>query len=318
MTVNKNSKIYIAGHCGMVGSSIWRNLESRGYTNLLGRTSKELDLRNQHKVEEFFIKEKPDFVILAAAKVGGILANSTFRAEFIYDNIQLQNNVINQSYLMGVKKLLFFGSSCIYPKLAPQPIKEECLLTGSLEKTNEPYAIAKIAGLKMCENYFHQYQSNFISLMPTNLYGPGDNFELKSCHVIPALIRKFHDAKTSNVNDVEIWGSGNPKREFLHVDDLAEACVFILENIEAEQIYLNGLTHINVGSGIDISIKNLARTIMDITGFIGNLSFNVKFPDGTPRKLLNTSFLNKLGWKPSIKLKSGLSLTYEWYKKNYS
>ena len=302
----------------MVGSAIWRNLENKGYTNLLGKTSEELDLRNQQRVKDFFEHEKPEFVVLAAAKVGGILANNTSRAEFIYDNIQLQNNVIHHSHLMGVKKLLFFGSSCIYPKLAPQPIKENYLLTGLLEKTNEPYAIAKIAGLKMCESYFNQYKSNFISLMPTNLYGPYDNFDLKSSHVIPALLRKFDEAKTKKLDAVEIWGTGNPKREFLHVDDLAEATVFILENLDAEEMYFNGLTHINIGTGNDISIKDLAIKIMKITGFIGDLSFNVEIPDGTPRKLLDISFLNNLGWKPNINLKNGLNSTYDWYRRRYT
>ncbi|MBT6797574.1 MAG: GDP-L-fucose synthase, partial [Candidatus Marinimicrobia bacterium] len=259
--MSPNSKIFIAGHNGMVGSAIWRNLESKGYTNLIGRSSKELDLRNQAQVEAFFEKEKPDYVFLAAAKVGGILANDTYRAEFIYDNLQIQNNVIHQSYVQGVKKLLFLGSSCIYPRDCPQPMKEEYLLTGELEQTNEPYAIAKIAGIKMCESYNRQYGTNFISVMPTNLYGPGDNYDLETSHVLPALLRKFHEGKVSGAKYVEVWGSGNPLREFLHVDDLANACIFMFENYQSKDIQELNISHINIGTGKEISIRDLAIMI---------------------------------------------------------
>jgi len=301
--MDKNSKIYVAGHRGMAGSAILRRLEKEGYSNFILKTSQELDLRNQQAVADFFRKEKPEYVFLAAAKVGGILANSTYRAEFIYDNLMIQSNVIHQSYLNGVKKLLFLGSSCIYPKLAPQPLKEEYLLCDKLEYTNEPYAIAKIAGIKMCQAYSAQYGCNFISLMPTNLYGPNDNYDLEKSHVLPALLRKFHEAKVKGLHEVIIWGTGSPEREFLHVDDLADAAVFLMKHYNDAEI-------INVGMGEDISIKDLALLIKAITGFEGRLVFDSSKPDGTPRKLLDVSKLNALGWKPSIPLKQGIEATY--------
>lgn len=309
--MNKESKIYIAGHNGMVGSAIKRNLENKGFSNLIYKSSKELDLTNQQEVKTFFEKEKPEYVFLAAAKVGGIYANNTFRGEFLYKNLMIQNNVIHQSYLNGVKKLLFLGSSCIYPKLSPQPIKEEYLLTGALEQTNEPYAIAKIAGIKMCESYRRQYGVNYISAMPTNLYGPNDNYDLNNSHVLPALIRKFHEAKIANKNEVEIWGTGKPMREFLHVDDLAEACVFLMLNYNDEQ-------WINVGTGEDVTIRELAELIQKIVGFEGNLVFNTSKPDGTPRKLLDVSRINSLGWKAKISLEDGIRHAYEDFKKKYT
>ena len=301
--VEKNSKIYIAGHRGMVGSAIWRALEKTGYTNISGKTSKELDLRNQLAVERFFEEEKPDYVFIAAAKVGGIMANNTYRADFLYENLAIQNNLIHTSWKAGVKKLLFLGSSCIYPKLAPQPLKEEYLLTGPLEPTNEPYAIAKIAGVKMCESYRRQYGANFISAMPTNLYGPNDNYDPQNSHVLPALIRKMHEAKASNSNEVIIWGSGSPLREFLHADDMAAACVFLMENYDEELF-------VNIGCGQDISIKDLALLVKDIVGFEGNLRFDASKPDGTPRKLMDTGLINSLGWKPLIELREGIERTY--------
>jgi GDP-L-fucose synthase len=301
--MEKGSKIYIAGHRGLVGSGIWRELEARGYTNLIGRTSKELDLRNQASVEAFFTSEKPDIVVLAAAKVGGIMANNTYRADFLYDNLAIQNNVIHSAWKTSVKKLLFLGSSCIYPKMAEQPLQEESLLTGPLEQTNEPYAIAKIAGIKMCESYRRQYNCNFISAMPTNLYGPNDNYDLKNSHVLPALIRKMHEAKMSNAECVEIWGTGEPMREFLHVDDLSDACVFLLENYNEELF-------VNVGYGSDIKISDLARLVKSIVGFKGELFFDTSKPDGTPKKLMDSSKLHSLGWKPSISLEEGIERTY--------
>lgn len=305
--MNKDSKIYIAGHRGMVGSAIHRKLQKEGFQNILTRSSKELDLRNQVEVAEFFEKEKPDYVFLAAAKVGGILANNKYRADFIYDNLMIQNNVIHQSYLNSVKKLLFLGSSCIYPKFAPQPLKEEYLLTGELEPTNEPYAIAKIAGIKMCDAYRDQYACNFISIMPTNLYGPNDNYDLQTSHVLPALIRKFHEGKLNNKKAVQLWGSGTPKREFLHVDDLADACYFLMNNF-------NESGFVNVGTGIDISIKELAELIKKIVGYNGQLEWDDSKPDGTPRKLMNVEKLNKLGWEYKIKLDDGISSVYDGYK----
>lgn len=302
--MDSNKKIYVAGHRGMVGSAIVRALKAKGYQNIVVRTSKELDLRNQQAVADFFTKEKPDYVFLAAAKVGGILANNTYRAEFIYNNLQIQNNIIHQSYINGVEKLLFLGSSCIYPKLAPQPLKEDYLLTGPLEPTNEPYAIAKIAGIKMCEAYRDQYGCNFISVMPTNLYGPNDNFDLNTSHVLPALIRKCHEAKTNNKPTVTVLGTGSPKREFLHVDDLAEACIFLMNTYNDKSI-------INVGTGTDISIKDLAVLIKDIVGFKGELIFDTSKPDGTPRKLLNVDKINSLGWKHRINLEEGIKLVYQ-------
>lgn len=294
-----DDKIYIAGHRGMVGSAIVRNLKKRGFNNLMLKTSSELDLRNQMAVEGFFAENKPNYVFLSAAKVGGIVANNTYRGEFIYENLMIQNNVIHYAYKYGVKKLLFLGSSCIYPKMCPQPIKEEYLLSGYLEATNEPYAIAKIAGLKMCESYRKQYGVEMISAMPTNLYGPNDNYDLNNSHVLPALIRKFHDAKAKNLASVEIWGTGSPMREFLHVDDLADACVFLMENYSDEQ-------HVNVGTGVDVSIKELAEMVKELVGFNGQLLFNIDKPDGTPRKLLDVSKLHKLGWQHRLDLKEGI------------
>lgn len=300
--MNKSSKIYIAGHRGMVGSAIWRILERSGFKNLIGRSSKDLDLRNQKQVNHFFEKEKPDYVFLAAAKVGGIVANNTFRGDFLYDNLMIQSNVIHESYLSGVTKLLFLGSSCIYPKLAPQPLKEKYLLTGLLEPTNEPYAIAKIAGIKMCEAYRNQYGCNFISVMPTNLYGPNDNYNLQNSHVIPALIQKFIAAKENGNSQVSIWGTGSPLREFMHVDDLAEASVFLMENYNDKEF-------INVGTGEECTIKKLAALIGTIVGFEGVLVFDTNKPDGTPRKLMDSSKLFNLGWKPSLSLEIGLQRT---------
>lgn len=346
-TLDKSAKIYVAGHRGLVGSAIVKNLQSKGYTNLVMRTHAELDLTNQKAVEDFFKTEKPEYVILAAAKVGGIVANNTYRAEFIYDNIQIQNNVIHQSYVNGVKKLLFLGSTCIYPKEAPQPMPEDCLLTSPLEYTNEPYAIAKIAGIKMCESYNLQYGTNFISVMPTNLYGPNDNFDLEKSHVLPALIRKIHLAKLLNegkteqvllnlkvnsieearqylskfgVNEssVEIWGTGKPRREFLYSEDMADACVFLLENRDFKDTYSKDVkeirnTHINIGTGVDISIRELAELIKGVIGFKGELKFNVDKPDGTMVKLTDPSKLHSLGWKHRVELEDGIRKVYDWY-----
>lgn len=367
--MSKSSKIYIAGHRGLVGSAIVKNLETRGYTNLVYRTHKELDLTNQEAVAGFFETEKPDYVILAAAKVGGIVANNTYRADFIYENLAIQNNVIHQSYVHGVKKLLFLGSTCIYPKEAPQPMPEDCLLTSPLEYTNEPYAIAKIAGIKMCESYNLQYDTNYISVMPTNLYGPNDNFDLEKSHVLPALIRKIHCAKLLNEgkfdevikdlnvssieeakeylagfgvdeNSVEIWGTGKPRREFLYSEDMADACVFLLENRDFKDVvdsYISNSctgeecepspnnkytniqitnTHINIGTGVDISIKELAELIKSILGFEGNLTFNTEKPDGTMVKLTDPSKLHSLGWKHKMELEEGIKTMYEWYLKS--
>jgi GDP-L-fucose synthase len=305
--MQKNSKIYIAGHKGMVGSAIKRKLEAEGYNNIITRSSQELNLIDQQAVQEFFEAEKPDHVFLAAAKVGGIVANNTYRADFLYENLMIQNNVIHESYRQGVKKLMFLGSSCIYPKLAPQPLKEEYLLTGSLEPTNEPYAIAKIAGIKMCESYRSQYGCNFISVMPTNLYGPHDNYDLKNSHVLPALIRKFHEAKMESKPTVEIWGSGSPRREFLHADDLAEAILFLMLHYHEPGI-------INIGTGEDVTIKELAYIIKNITGYEGNLKFDTSKPDGTPRKLMDITKLNNLGWKYKIGLEEGIKKVYEEYR----
>ncbi|MCU0440082.1 MAG: GDP-L-fucose synthase [Raineya sp.] len=302
--MQKNSKIYIAGHRGMAGSAILRKLEQEGYTNIVYKTSQELDLRNQQAVSEFFTHEKPEYVFLAAAKVGGILANNTYRADFIYENITIQNNVIHEAYKSGVKKLLFLGSSCIYPKFANQPIKEDYLLTGTLEYTNEPYAIAKIAGIKMCQAYHDQYGCNFISVMPTNLYGKGDNYDLQNSHVIAALIRKFWEAKQENKPSVEIWGTGSPKREFLNADDLADACYFLMQNYNSPEI-------VNIGTGEDISIKDLALLIKDVVQYEGELKFDTSKPDGTPRKLLDVSKLHSLGWKHRIELKEGIQKTIQ-------
>ena len=302
--MNKDTKIYIAGHRGMVGSAILRALQAQGFSNFLLRTSGELDLRNQQAVADFFAAEKPDYVFLAAAKVGGIVANNTFRADFIYENLMIQNNVIHQAYENGVKKLMFLGSSCIYPKLAPQPLKEEYLLTGLLEPTNEPYAIAKIAGIKMCDGYRDQYGCNFISVMPTNLYGPNDNYDLNNSHVLPAMLRKFITAKRNGDASVTIWGTGSPKREFLHANDLAEACLFLMENYND-----SGL--VNIGIGEDISILELARLVKKIVGFEGEILTDTTKPDGTPRKLMDVSKLNGLGWKAKITLDEGIQKVYE-------
>jgi len=304
--LKKNAKIYIAGHRGMVGSAIYRKLEREGFNNIITKTSQELDLRNQLSVVEFFEQEKPEYVFLAAAKVGGIVANNTYRADFLYENLAIQNNIIHQSYLSNVNKLMFLGSSCIYPKLAPQPLKEEYLLTGLLEETNEPYAIAKIAGIKMCEAYRSQYGCNFISAMPTNLYGYNDNYHPENSHVLPALIRKFHEAKNNNLDVVEIWGSGMPMREFLFADDLADACFFLMENYNEAGL-------VNIGTGEDLTIRELALTIKNTIGFNGDIKFNTAKPDGTPRKLMDVSKLHSLGWKHQIDLRSGLQLTYSDY-----
>jgi GDP-L-fucose synthase len=302
--MKKNSKIYIAGHRGMVGSAIIRRLQKDGFNNIIYRTSSEMDLRNQQAVSDFFEKEKPGFVFLAAAKVGGILANNTYRAEFLYDNLMIQSNIINSAWQNGVEKLLFLGSSCIYPKLAPQPLKEEYLLTGLLEPTNEPYAIAKIAGIKMCDAYRGQYGCNFISVMPTNLYGPGDNYDLEKSHVLPALLRKFHEAALHEQREVTVWGSGTPAREFLHVDDMADACFFVMQHFDEPGF-------INIGKGEDISIKDLAEMIKKITDFKGKIIFDSSKPDGTPRKLLDVSKLSQLGWKASIPLREGIEQVYK-------
>jgi len=329
--MNKTSKIYIAGHRGLVGSAIIKNLESKGYTNLVYKTHKELDLLDSNAVAEFFASVKPEYVILAAAKVGGIVANNTYRADFIYENLQIQNNIIHQSYLNGVTKLLFLGSTCIYPKNAPQPMKEDSLLTSELEYTNEPYAIAKIAGIKMCESYNLQYGTNFISVMPTNLYGPNDNFDLETSHVLPALLRKMYEAKLNNTPQVEIWGSGKPRREFLYSEDMADACVFILENHDFKDTYTNNEssndsctpnsikhseirnTHINIGTGQDISIKKLAQTIKKIVGYQGELYFDSSKPDGTMVKLTDPSKLHALGWKHTVELEEGIQRVYDCY-----
>jgi GDP-L-fucose synthase len=305
--MNTDHKIYIAGHRGMVGSAIHRNLQKKGFRNFIFRTSAELDLRDQKQVADFFSKEKPDHVFLAAAKVGGIQANNTYRAEFLYDNLMIQNNVIHQSYLSKVKKLMFLGSSCIYPKLAPQPLKEEYLLSGYLEDTNEPYAIAKIAGIKMIENYRRQYGCDYISVMPTNLYGPNDNYNLNNSHVLPALIRKFHEAKENNAPSVEMWGTGSPLREFLHADDMADACVFLMQNYSDQK-------HVNIGTGTDLSIKDLALLIKKIVGYTGEIKHDLTKPDGTPRKLMDVSFLHSLGWKHKIDLEQGITEVYTEFK----
>lgn len=305
-------KIYIAGHTGMVGSAILRKLQSLGYKNTVVRTSAELNLVNQQQTDQFFERERPDYVFLAAAKVGGIHANNVYRADFIYNNLMIEANIIHAAYVRKVKKLLFLGSSCIYPKLAPQPLKEESLLTGELENTNEPYAIAKIAGIKLCESYRKQYQCDFISAMPTNLYGPNDNYDLNNSHVLPALIRKFHTAKKSGDKQVIVWGTGKPLREFLHVDDLAQACVFLMQKYSSDQ-------HVNIGSGEDLTIKDLAMLVKKVVGFEGELVFDASKPDGTPRKLMDVSKINELGWKYSIGLEEGISRVYasltdkDWY-----
>jgi GDP-L-fucose synthase len=306
MPMNKFDKIYIAGHRGMVGSAIARNLQKQGFENIVTKTSVELDLRTQEAVNEFFEVERPDYVFLAAAKVGGIHANNTYRGEFLYENLMIQNNVIHSAYATKVKKLLFLGSSCIYPKMAPQPLKEEYLLSGPLESTNEPYAIAKIAGIKLCDAYRHQYGCNFISVMPTNLYGPNDNYDLQNAHVLPTFIRKFHEAKSSGAKEVVIWGSGTPRREFLHADDLADACVYLMQ-------HYNEAGLVNIGTGIDLTITDLALMVKEVVGFEGELSYDASKPDGTPRKLLDVSRLTSLGWNYKINLREGLEMVYKDY-----
>lgn len=302
--MNKDSKIYIAGHRGMVGSAIVRNLQQKGFSNIIYKTSNELDLRNQQAVNDFFEKEKPQFVFLAAAKVGGIVANNTFRANFIYENLMIEANIIHAAFVNKTEKLLFLGSSCIYPKLAPQPLKEEYLLSGYLEETNQPYALAKIAGIELCNSYRRQYNCNFISAMPTNLYGPNDNYDLNNSHVLPALLRKFITAKNQNDSFVELWGTGTPKREFLHVDDLAEACYFLMLHYNEEGL-------VNVGVGEDLTILELAQLIKKITGYTGEIKLNTSKPDGTPRKLLDVTKINQLGWKANITLEQGIQKIYE-------
>jgi GDP-L-fucose synthase len=309
--MNKSDKIYIAGHRGMVGSAIWRRLEQEGYENLIGRTSVQLDLKNQAAVQAFFEKERPDYVFLAAAKVGGILANNIYRGEFLYDNLMIQSNTIDAAYRSGVRKLMFLGSSCIYPKLAPQPLKEEFLLTGLLEPTNEPYAIDKIAGIKLCDAYRSQYGCNFISVMPTNLYGPNDNYDLNSSHVLPALIRKFHEAKAGGDPVVTLWGSGKPRREFLHADDLADACLFLMQEYNEPGL-------VNIGTGEDLEIKELALMIGRIAGYTGEIVHDLSKPDGTPRKLMDVTKLHQLGWKAAISLEEGLRRTYTEYSHVFS
>jgi len=312
----QNKKIYLAGHTGMVGSSIYRRIKKNNHNNIITKDISGLDLTRQTDVESFFEENKPNIVIVAAAKVGGILANDTYRAQFIYENIMIEANIIHAAYKTNVEKLIFLGSSCIYPKFAPQPLKEEYLLTDTLEPTNEPYAIAKIAGIKLCENYYKQYGCNFFSVMPTNLFGPYDNYNLTTSHVLPALIRKFHEAKINKADSVEIWGSGKPKREFLFVDDLAEAVYFLMDKVEAKDLYEKGLTHINIGTGEDLSIAELAGIIKTITGFKGSIRYDSSKPDGTPRKLLDVSHLNKLGWKHKTSLQEGISSTYDWFVNN--
>lgn len=311
MTISPEAKIYIAGHNGMVGSAILRALQKRGHHHFLLRDSKTLDLRNQQAVAEFFALEKPEYVFLAAAKVGGIQANNIYRGEFLYDNLMIQSNVIHQSYVHGVKKLLFLGSSCIYPKLAPQPLKEDYLLTGLLESTNEPYAIAKISGIKMCDAYRSQYGCHFSSIMPTNLYGPNDNYDLQNSHVLPALIRKFHEAKVSGQSNVEIWGSGKPLREFLYVDDMAEACLLVMDKFDEPGF-------VNAGFGSDLSIAELAETVGSVVGFTGKLLFNTEKPDGTPRKLMDSSRIRALGFEPKVMLEKGIALAYADFLKRYA
>ncbi len=307
--MKKTDKIYVAGHRGLVGSAIVRNLQAKGYTNIIGRTHKELNLTNQAMVREFFEAEKPDVVVLAAAKVGGINANNTTPADFAYENLQIQCNVIDCCHKYHVKKLLFLGSTCIYPKMAPQPIPEDALLTGPLEETNEAYAIAKISGLEMCKFYKRQYGDNFISCMPTNLYGPHDNYDLQGSHVMPAMIRKFHEAKVNSAPAVELWGTGTPLREFLYVDDMADACVFLLENYDGEQ-------HVNIGTGKEVTIKELAETVKKVVGFEGEIVWNKDMPDGTPRKLTNVDKLHGLGWMHKVELEEGIELAYQWFKDN--
>lgn len=307
--MEQNAKIYVAGHRGLVGSALVRRLTSAGFTNIIKRTSQELDLTSQAQVADFFAREKPDYVFLAAAKVGGIQANNIYRAEFIYKNLMIQSNIIHESWVNGVKKLLFLGSSCIYPKMCPQPIKEEYLMTGPLEPTNSPYAVAKIAGIEMCYAYNQQYGTSFIPVMPTNLYGPGDNFDLDNSHVLPALIRKFHEAKMIGAQSVTIWGSGTPRREFLHVDDLADACLFLMNKYDGNDLH-------NIGTGTDLTIRELAEIIAEAVGFSGELLYDASKPDGTPRKLLDVTKINQAGWRAHIPLKEGIKDVYSWYSEN--
>ncbi|WP_158824902.1 GDP-L-fucose synthase [Mucilaginibacter lacusdianchii] len=309
--MEKRAKIYIAGHRGMVGSAIHRKLQQEGFSNFVFRTSAELDLRDQQAVADFFEQEKPEYVFLAAAKVGGIIANNTYRGEFLYDNLQIQNNIIHSSYLNGVKKLMFLGSSCIYPKMAPQPLKEDYLLTGPLEPTNEPYAIAKIAGIKMCDAYRDQYGCNYISVMPTNLYGYNDNYHPQNSHVLPAMIRRFHEAKDQQLSSVTIWGTGSPKREFLFADDLAAACYYLMENYNEPGL-------VNIGTGEDVSIKELAELVKQVVGFEGIIEYDTSKPDGTPRKLMDVSKLHSQGWKHTIDLPEGIKLAYQDFLANYA
>ncbi len=312
----KNKKIYLAGHKGMVGSAISREFHKQNYNNLVVRDLNELDLRNQNDVNEFFESEKPEIVIIAAAKVGGILANNTYRAEFIYDNLMIQSNLIHASYLNKVEKLIFLGSSCIYPKLAPQPLKEEYLLSGYLEYTNEPYAVAKIAGIKLCESYYKQYGCNYFSIMPTNMYGPNDNYDLNTSHVLPALLRKIHEAKKNILASVTLWGTGKPMREFMYVEDLADAMIFMMESINAKELYENGISQLNIGTGSDLTIAELANIISDVVGYNGKIEYDTSKPDGTPRKLMDVSRINSLGWKYKTELKDGIVKSYKWYLEN--
>ena len=313
-----NKKVYIAGHTGMVGSAITRELRKNGYKNLLLKDYPGLDLIRQSDADELIENERPDVVIIAAAKVGGILANDTFRADFIYVNLMIEANVINAAYKNKVEKLIFLGSSCIYPKLAKQPLKEEYLLSGYLESTNEPYAVAKIAGIKLCENFYRQYNCNFYSVMPTNLYGPHDNFNLETSHVLPAFIRKFHEAKVRNKDSVTIWGTGKPLREFMYVEDLANAILFLLENVDANDIYKKGISHINIGTGKDITINELAKLVSDVVSYNGKIIHDKAKPNGTPRKLMDVSRINSFGWKYKTELREGIEKTYKWYQENYN
>jgi GDP-L-fucose synthase len=312
----QNKKIYIAGHQGMVGSALYRRFRDEGCKNIITKGFEELDLIRQELVEKFFKTEKPEFVIIAAAKVGGIMANNVYRAQFIYENLMIESNIIHAAYQNGVEKLLFLGSSCIYPKLAPQPLKEEYLLTNELEYTNEPYAIAKIAGIKLCENYYRQYGCNFFSVMPTNLYGPNDNFNLQTSHVLPALIRKFHDAKMNSSPEVIVWGTGKPRREFLFVDDLADSVFYLMQKVNAKELYENGISHINIGTGKDLTISELADIVSGVVGYKGQIKYDTSKPDGTPRKLLDVSRLNYLGWKYKTELKDGIVKSYKWFLEN--
>jgi len=315
--MNNKSKIYLAGHDGMVGTAIFNELKSKGFNNIIFKKLSELDLRNQAEVEEFFNTENPEVVIIAAAKVGGIIANDTYRAEFIYDNLMIETNLIHAAHKYGTKKLLFLGSSCIYPKNAPQPLKEEYLLTDTLEPTNEPYAIAKIAGIKLCENYYRQYSDNFFSVMPTNLFGPHDNFNLKTSHVLPALIRKFYEAKTNKSPNVTVWGTGQVYREFLFVEDMANACVELLLSIDAKDIYEKGISHINIGTGKDLTISELAEIVKRVVGYNGDIVFDSTKPDGVKKKLLDVTRLHEFGWKEKVSLEEGIKSAFEWFKENY-